>query len=688
MTVTVIPPLDRTSPTFKADVDLLFGTQIPLLSAELSVLQADVYGNQAIASDAAADAEAAAALAVPAAAAAIAAKDISVALKPVTSASPPVSPIAESQWIDSNTGKHYIWYVDTDGGQWVELGGLVVDNATAVTILEAEITEKNLEIMSVMDGMSAAQKADARTGAKTIDQTSLIQAVFTAGSRVIVPAGEYLVNGQLTLKSNLHVIFHPGAKFVSNSGTTTNMLRGNALTNLRFENMVLEGNGLSGVSLAYLTSCSDVKFESCKITKSGSMGIQLDTCSAITVNNCNLSNNYYYGISDKNGSNNKFTNNLLSQNGITGVATSAGGRGINLWRCTGGLVHGNRFVSNNEYGFRIYSEAADVTVGSYGNIITDNTFFDNTHCVFVLYDELLLGTLVYDNVIANNTVFRTTNPTIGAAFVIHGGKNTLTSCHVKKTGTFGTFAAFNLYYAVNTRLIGCSAENTLDAVSLPNSTYCTIDGFLGKTVGKAISSLSGAAGGNRVMNSTFYHGGGGGTDVAVLSSGVATGKNWFTGNRFHDFYTGIHIGNEAVALFGNTTIGSTNSGIKKTGNDLSLQEFGGNSWDNAAPYHLSTMEKNASTHRRAIFHYPAIPTSLTWTAGDMCIIQSPAVGEGSIARCTVGGTPGTWVAAQQNGPLASIAGTPEAKGFISIVAGDAYVAVGTSSSADWKKTTP
>lgn len=52
------------------------------------------------------------------------------------STTPPSSPVNGSFWVDSDTGTLYVWYVDTNGGQWIEAGGGVtgpiVDRVTAL----------------------------------------------------------------------------------------------------------------------------------------------------------------------------------------------------------------------------------------------------------------------------------------------------------------------------------------------------------------------------------------------------------------------------------------------------------------------------------------------------------------------------------------------------------------------------
>lgn len=53
-----------------------------------------------------------------------------------SSSSPPASPAPNQLWLDNDTGTLYVWYVDSTGGQWVEVGrgvgGAVVDRLAAL----------------------------------------------------------------------------------------------------------------------------------------------------------------------------------------------------------------------------------------------------------------------------------------------------------------------------------------------------------------------------------------------------------------------------------------------------------------------------------------------------------------------------------------------------------------------------
>lgn len=82
------------------------------------------------------------------------------------------------------------------------------------------------------------------------------------------------------------------------------------------------------------------------------------------------------------------------------------------------------------------------------------------------------------------------------------------------------------------------------------------------------------------------------------------------------------------------------------------------------------------------------PTANTWKLSDRVYNTQGALVSFAGWTCTAAGTPGTWKVFGQIGTATSIGGTPEFVGQTSVVAGEAYIAVGTSSSADWKKITP
>lgn len=480
------------------------------------------------------------------------------------------------------------------------------------------------------------------TGDGTTNDRDAIQAAITAAGNGVLyfPYGTYRVNTALNLVSNITLWFAKGAKLLLGTAVTTEyVLRGSTVSNVVFRDMTVEGNGLSGVSAIYLTSCTNVTFDNCKITKAGTIGLWCVSCSFVKVYKSELSNNYNYGVEFRDCDGCEAVGNRCNANGDTGVATSTGGRGIMLWRSRSCYIAGNRCTSNTEYGFRIYSEAADATY-SYGNVISGNYFEDNTNGDFVLYDESQTGSKVFRNVISDNIAVRSVNTTsLGTCFLLHGGQNTFVNNHAYKTGTIGTDAAFNFYYAFDCKMIGCTATNFAQAFSLPGSERITIEGCAGITVANAVTAMVKDI---TVKNCRFVHGGVGAADVAIQNY-AATGKNYYEGNTLDGFHTGFYIAAEAVALFRNTTLNSGFAGLRVSGTSIAGLECGDNVWDSTAPWELSALRKNTSTYHKATTYYNAAPSSLTWAVGDRVYQYQPVAGQPKSWVCTVAGTPGTWV---------------------------------------------
>lgn len=495
------------------------------------------------------------------------------------------------------------------------------------------LADRYLDILSVTDNGANTNGTGNNSAAITASQAD--------SDMIFFPDGTYLFTEEVTLTSNKTWLFSGNAQleFDPDPGQLY-AFDASGVANVTFDGLRLNGTGEAGYSLIRLVSSSDITFNRPVIKKAGANALELESCTRVKVLHGQLSNNYYYGVSDKDGTNNKYLDLLLYQNGSTGVATSVGGRGINLWRCIDCHINHCRFVANTEYGMRIYSEAADVTA-SYGNQILDNFFYDNVSSDIVLYDESLAGTKVYSNTFRSNRVIRTVAPTLGISVVMHGGDNSFSDNHVRKEGAFGAFVAFQFYYAVGTKFFGGSAYNVRDCFAFSSATGCVVDGFTGTTVGTGAGTAGIVGTDCAVRNSKFVHGGGGATDDCFVNYN-ATGKNFYENNYFDGFRRAIYIGDEAVALFRNTSVNSTSIGLRKDGNVMSGLECADNSWDSTTPWELSALRKTNSTYDRAITYYTAAPTGMTWAVGARCYNSAPAVGQPKSWVCTVAGTPGTW----------------------------------------------
>lgn len=481
------------------------------------------------------------------------------------------------------------------------------------------------------------------TGDGATDDTTAINSAIAAANHVYIPNGTYIISGQINLKSDLRISGAGGAK-ISLKDPIANqyMVRGNAISNVTIENLAIQGNGLQGYAAVFLSSCSNITFDNCTVTKAGTTAIFCDTCIFVKINKCDLSNNYNYGVEFRDCENCRATQNLCYLNGNTGVATSTGGRGINLWRSRDCYIAANRFVSNTEYGFRIYSEAADTTY-SYGNRIIGNYFKDNTRSDFVFYDESQNGELVYGNAVSDNIAVRTTNTVIGAVYVLHGGKNTFVNNHAYKEGTFGTDVAFNFYYAMDCTMSSCSASRFAQAMSFSGCDNIVVSDFLGNEVANAATAITNDV---TIKDSTFYHGGSGITDVGInLNSTPPTGRVILEGLFMDGFYVGIQVGDAKISVIRCTTVNSTGYGFQKVGSSIADQEYGMNSFDTMTNYRFGSLSKTLGANNRSVHSYPGEPNTaaISWSVGDICINDAPAVGYPKGWRCTVAGAPGTWV---------------------------------------------
>ena len=519
---------------------------------------------------------------------------------------------------------------------------LVSYNEGGTGAVTTTVQAKLRQYVSVFDFMSAAQIADVQANTALLDVTAAIQAAINDATNVYFPAGTYSVNAQISLKSGLMLTGTPSSIIKLASAVTPYVLRGDSLSNVVIENLTILGNGISGFSTIYISNSSNVLVQNCKITKSGATALYFAVCSFVKVENCELSENYYYGLEFRDCDGCKAIANLCYGNGNTGVASSGGGRGIMLWRSRGSYIAGNRFVANTEYGFRIYSEAADTATSNF-NVVTGNVFADNIRCDLVLYDEGAAFSFVAHNVISDNVIYRTVDTTdLNSACILHGDFNTYVNNHIVKTGAFGTDCGFNFFNANYCTISNCSVYNMDVAFSTSSSSNITIDNCFGNVVGKGLTIPTT---GIIVRNSKFLHGGAGATDICIDNT-PATGKNFYENNYISGFYQGITLADQAVAIFGNTTVGSTNFGLRKTGNVTATIDAANNSWDSANPFLLSAYSRTGSTHDQAVIKYTGAPTALTWTRGDTAWNEEPAVGSPIGWMCTVAGTPGTWVAMQ------------------------------------------
>jgi hypothetical protein len=503
------------------------------------------------------------------------------------------------------------------------------------------VREKLGERVSVLD-FGAVSGQDSTQA--IIDAISYVDSL--GGGTIFFPSGTYHVSSQIGLRSNLALEGEPGSKIFFETTADPYGLRCQNRSRIRLKGISFEGPGEVGVvqSLLYFQSSSDLLIEDCEFIKAGNIAVYCLGSQRIKVYDSYFANSGFYGSECKSCEDVLYVGNRFYKNGDTGTETTAGGRGLVLWMTSNSYVAGNSFIENTEYGFRFYSQASDGLSQVTGGRIIGNYFFNNTRCDVVLYNETT-NPQVARNILADNIIERTAEPTLGAFFTVQGHNNTVVNCHCFNLGDFSTAVAFNFSGALNTqysKLIGCSATNMRSGFTFGESTNTTVEGFDGVGIGRCGFPYGS---GNVVRGCRLVHGGPGTTDICFRNdnpNGSILGRNYYYDNILDGFHYGFYIANgRDVSLFNNKTVNSTGAGLIVIGDDTGV-ELVGNSFDSASPSELSSLTRSFGSGERARVYNTAPPTNLTWQVGDRCYNSSPAIGQPKSWVCTVAGSPGTW----------------------------------------------
>ncbi len=122
---------------------------------------------------------------------------------PTTSSqdSPPANPTDGLIWYDSDSGKSFVYYVDTNSSQWVEMspnwtGGIADDGVTTVKILDSAVTTPKI----ADDNVTTAKIADDAVTTAKLDPAIIFvpTGTISAFGGSTAPAGYLECNGQST----------------------------------------------------------------------------------------------------------------------------------------------------------------------------------------------------------------------------------------------------------------------------------------------------------------------------------------------------------------------------------------------------------------------------------------------------------------------------------------------------------
>ena len=230
------------------------------------------------------------------------------------------------------------------------------------------------------------------------------------------------------------------------------------------------------------------------------------------------------------------------------------------------------------------------------------------------------------------------NPVIENAYFSHTGANI---AGVQTIGaadglTFDGISTANAAGAINGRFVVNYAAGTLTTVFSSDSYGCDVKGQFNAA---SVTDNNG--------NNTWDNG-------AVSYPYKIVGSAGFEWGTPSGSFLKLDVANNRVALFGAATYFHNASGNleligslgaqQRIGTDVEIQPTAGHDvyiYDKTGASSATTGRIVLGTTK--IFRSTAAPVAGTWAVGDWCINQAPAVGNPKGWRCTVAGSPGTWV---------------------------------------------
>ena len=345
---------------------------------------------------------------------------------------------------------------------------IVTGGTTARTL-----ADRFLDVVNVLD-FGASTSAASGTTTNRVAFQAAIDVAETAGDMVVIPAGNYNVDGTIVLKSNVALVGENNAILTATgnrSDYTTAVIRnenyetaaGNV--NMRVENLKIVGmdteaqsdsitivagtnNGIGGIYFIYVSGCliNNVRTQ--------------DTWSGIVVNSVPT------GVPTREASNEVTNCEVLRAQAWSMTGNSGRPRGIymgtagRLANCesrdsgTGFYVTGNNLTVEN-------CSAVDPFVDNGYYIIAENTHFVNCRSVNVPYDDASTD--------AGDDYSSPPADWFGSGFTIAYNKNgSFTGCLAEGCGNMG----FRIHVKQSqTRIIGCQAIDCGYGFRIDNTSY-------------------------------------------------------------------------------------------------------------------------------------------------------------------------------------------------------------------------
>lgn len=522
------------------------------------------------------------------------------------------------------------------------------------------------------------------------DSTTAINNALKSNSRVYAIAGLYICSASLVLASGQTFFGDGPATVLQFANGTLNNIVGTTLTNTVVRDLKISVTGTGGVSttggIVFKTGCIACKAERVEISGVNWSGVWIEASSKCEVRNC-----YFHDFTGTTQGSadvivtDDATATVANYNVIEGNQCFGGGWfGVAVMQYYGAggvtpsnnLVIGNRISNHVCYGILFYNVTTNADVfnqanGNYieniqGTVLTGNSGAG-------IYCAGAGGCSFNGNTIRNACISTSTDTLAPAGigisgitgltpFVICGNfiQNIQNFYGIKVTGcnTGGTIVGNTVSLQTGTPRAGIyvinSSNVTVTANNINIATGITgTEGIFIFASGATYGNIS--VTGNTVVGCSFR-----GIAIDQTSgaiSGFAISGNIVTGGSALSIPLGIVLASNG-AVTGNTAIATTvaamlintSTGIRIANNYLS--STGTNPFSSAAACTGSYFDKsniwngnmnNAGTGLIVEWLGSTVPSVGTWAVGDRTEMSVPVVGQPKGWRCTVAGTPGTWV---------------------------------------------
>ena len=507
----------------------------------------------------------------------------------------------------------------------------------------------------MISGQSFNVKDYGAAGDGVADDTASIQAAIDAadaagGGTVYFPSGDYKTDSQVTLCSDLEMRGDMNAKLLPSDTVPTQAYYAESKSNIRINDLVIEGTGTANTSglqrLVQFQGCSEVQIHNCTFRKARESAIVADNCDQGRMSECIVEQCHVYGFEVRNNCVSWVISDcIFYQNGNTGTASTAFGRGIVIWQSTRINVTNCTFKDQTEYGLRLYSQSGD----AYSNqqIAISNCTFENNGTTATSKVDLYIynEATTIETVTISNCTFRTRASNI--AISVQGNGVAVTNCSLEAAST-GTGLAFGFYAASNSVVSNCVVrgfDNCLslspsaipDQVSVINCQFIDC-GALANDIYGDHTVIS-----NCYFKQTATAKAANVTAISATTAGIVGTK--IINNTFDNCYRAveINIDNAEVEVSGNTCLNTGDLTVRCYGTDLTNLIFYGNKLDlGTNPVILGKIQRMGGFYPMTIGKSNTAPTDFTFAVGDMVFNQGATAGGKAGWICTTAGTPGTW----------------------------------------------